>query len=158
MTNNINQKIKINTMETNTLTKTENRIESNILRELSTTYNEFIEKLKKSLKGKEHYRLTSDLVTIDLSKHDIGIRDIKRFKRYLKQAVYIRSINSINKLFNLVYKKILKMDKYPKLICDKHDKIQKLRADWKKQQLIADQLLTDYKNEKGDFYKTDLKF
>ena len=145
-------------METNTLTKTENRIDSNNLRELSTTYNEFIEKLKKSLKGKEHYRLTSDLVTIDLSKHDIGIRDTKRFKRYLKQAMYIRSINSINKLFNLVYKKIMKIDKYPKLVCAKHDKIQKLRTDWKKQQIIADQLLINYKTEKGDFYKTVMKF
>lgn len=39
------------------------------------------------------------------------------------------------------------------MVCDKDDKIQKLRSDWKKQQLIADRMLLEYKREKGDFYK-----
>jgi len=72
--------------------------------------------------------------------------------------MHFNSVNSINKLLHLVHKRILKLDTYPKLRCVKHDKIQKLRTDWKKQQLIADQMLTEYKKEKGDFYKSNLKF
>ena len=156
-------------METNTLTKTDNRIESNNLKDLSIAYNEFILDLEESVEntkkynGEPVYRFSTKtfagngLKTVDFTKVEIGIRDIKRLKRYLKQAMFTKSLNSINKLFHLVYKRILKEEKYPKLICDKHDKIQKLRTDWKKQQLIADQLLESYKKEKGDFYKEERK-
>ena len=150
-------------METNTLTRTENRFETNNTRELVAIYNEFIKELNKSINTKKYngesvYHLTfepSELTALQLN--EAGVRNIKRFKRYLKQAMYTKSVNSINKLFHLVHKRILKLDKYPKLVCEKHDKIQKLRADWKKQQLIADQLLDSYKKEKGDFYKESIK-
>ena len=151
-------------METNTLERTENKIDTNNPRELINLYNEFIKDLKKKVEttkynGEPIYELTSepvDFTALDLS--NAGIRNIKRFKRYLKQAMHFNSVNSINKLFHLVYKRILKLDTYPKLKCMKHDKIQKLKTDWKKQQLIADQMLTEYKKEKGDFYKSNFKF
>ena len=151
-------------METNTLTKTENIFETNNTRELVSIYNDFIKILntkieKTTYNGEPVYHLTfnpSELTALELK--EAGIRNIKRFKRYLKQAWNITSINSINKLLHLVHKRILKLDKYPKLICDKDDKIQKLRKDWKKQQLIAEQLLTEYKREKSDFYKSNLMF
>ena len=151
-------------METNTLERTENRIDTNNPKELVNIYNEFIKKLEEKVKntkynGESIYTLTgepSELTALQLN--EAGIRNIKRFKRYLKHAMYGNSINSINKLLHLVHKRILKLDKYPKLVSVKHDKIQKLRADWKKQQLIADQMLAEYKKEKGDFYKSTLKF
>ena len=151
-------------METNTLERTENRIDTNNPKELVNFYNEFIKDLKKKVEttkynGEPIYELTSepvDFTALDLS--NAGIRNIKRFKRYLKQAMYTQSVDSINKLFHLVYRRILKLDTYPKLRSVKHDKIQTLRTDWKKQQLIADQMLAEYKKEKGDFYKSVLKF
>jgi len=161
---NYKQKNKIKIMETNTLTKRENRFETNNTKELVEIYNEFIKKLNEKIKTTKYnnesvYELTSEpseFTSFDLSNS--GIRNIKRFKRYLKLAMNIQSINSINKLFHLIHKRILKLDTYPKLKCVKHNKIQKLRIDWKKQQLISDQMLDAYKKEKDDFYKQDLKF
>lgn len=151
-------------METNTLENTDNRIDTNNPKELVNIYNDFIKKLEEKVKntkynGEQIYTLSGELSELSaLQLNESGIRNIKRFKRYLKLAMYGGSINSINKLLHLAHKRILKLDKYPKLVSIKHDKIQKLRADWKKQQLIADQLLTEYKKEKGDFYKSTLKF
>lgn len=151
-------------METNTLERTENRIDTNNPKELVNFYNEFIKKLEEKVKttkynGEPIYTLTGELSELTaLQLDEAGIRNIKRFKRYLKLAMYGGSVNSINKLLHLVHKRILKLDTYPKLKCVKHDKIQKLRTDWKKQQLIADQMLAEYKKEKGDFYKSNLKF
>lgn len=151
-------------METNTLENTDNRIDTNNPKELVNIYNDFIKKLEEKVKntkynGEQIYTLSGELSELSaLQLNESGIRNIKRFKRYLKLAMYGGSINSINKLLHLAHKRILKLDKYPKLVSVKHDKIQKLRADWKKQQLIADQLLSEYKKEKGDFYKSTLKF
>lgn len=151
-------------METNTLTKLSNRIDTNNTKELITIYNEFVKELKKFVETTKYnsesiYELISEPIeftSLDLSKS--GIRSIKRFKRYLKRSKNIGSINSINKLFHLIYKKILKMSTYSKLKCIKHDKIQKLKDEWKKQQIIADNLLSKYKKERGDFYKNNFIF
>jgi hypothetical protein len=151
-------------METNTLTKLSNRIDTNNTKELITIYNEFVKELKKFVETTKYnsesiYELISEPIeftSLDLSKS--GIRSIKRFKRYLKRSKNIGSVNSINKLFHLIYKKILKMSTYPKLKCVKHDKIQKLKDEWKKQQIIADNLLSKYKKERGDFYKNNFIF
>jgi hypothetical protein len=151
-------------METNTLERTGNRMDTNNPKELVNIYNEFIKKLQEKVKntkynGEAVYTLTekpSELSALQLNES--GIRNIKRFKRYLKHAMYGGSVNSINKLLHLVHKRILKLDKYPRLVSVKHDKIQKLKSEWKKQQLIADQMLAEYKKEKGDFYKSTFKF
>lgn len=151
-------------METNTLERTENRIDTNNPKELVNIYNDFINKLEEKVKTTKYnsepiYTLTGELSELrPLQLNESGIRNIKRFKRYLKHAMYGGSVNSINKLLHLAHKRILKMDKYPKLVSVKHDKIQKLKADWKKQQLLADQMLAEYKKEKGDFYKSTFKF
>ena len=151
-------------METNTLERTENRIDTNNPKELVNFYNEFIKKLEEKVKntkynGESVYILTEKLSELTaLQLNESGIRNIKRFKRYLKLAMYGGSVNSTNKLLHLVHKKILKLDTYPKLVSEKHNKIQKLRTDWKKQQLITDQMLSEYKKEKGDFYKSTFKF
>lgn len=151
-------------METNTITK----IATNDKQELSSRYNNFINKLKEDVKkrtqiyheiGCQIYSFTSEPSELIISDFtEVGIRNLKRFKRYLNQAMTKRSLRSINKLLHIIHKVILKKDVCPKLICQRHDNIQKLKKEWKKQQLIADQLLAEYKKEKGDFYKQDLKF
>jgi hypothetical protein len=105
--------------------------------------------------GESVYRLTSDVVSEiqPYQLNDLGIRGIKRFKRYLKQAINKKSLYTINRILNYVHKRVLKLEKSPKMVCDKHNSIQKMRKEWLKQQAIADQLLTQYKLEKGDFYK-----
>jgi len=152
-------------METNVITKQENtNINTNDVKELVKIYNQFATDLCLYITEKTYYdngnyipkyRLTSPIKDIDtIYLQDSGIRNIKRFKRYLKCAIKTKSLLSVNKLLNLVYKRILKTNEsVPKMVCDKDDKIQKLRSDWKKQQLIADRMLLEYKREKGDFYK-----
>ena len=68
------------------------------------------------------------------------------------------SVNSLNRLFFVVYKTILKVDKYPRVICVKHNDIQKLRKDWLEYQKLADTMLKEYKEEKGDFYKNNSEY
>lgn len=152
-------------METNVMTKQENTsLNTNDVKELVKIYNQFVNDLCIYITEKTYYdngnfipkyRLTSPIKDIDeKSLKDSGIRNIKRFKRYLKHAMKTKSVQSVNKLLNLVYKRILKTDEsVPKMVSDKHNKIQKLRSEWKKQQEIADRLLSEYKKEKGDFYK-----
>lgn len=145
-------------METMEITKTQ-KVQSNSINDLVKAFNELVSELKDKVDNTTYsdepvYRFTHDIKEISASDlSHIGIRDIKRFKRYLNQAMYRKSLRSINRLFNLVYKKFLGIKDYPRLVCDKHEIIQKLRKEWKRQQVIADQLLKQYKNEKGDFYK-----
>ncbi len=152
-------------METNTIKK----IATNDKRELVSRYNSFINELINDVnnktymeEGKEYktYSFTNNpgMEITELDFKDVGVRMLKRFKRYLNQVMAKRNVDSINKLFHLVHSKILKQPTYPKLVCEKHNKIQKLRKEWKKQQIIDEQLLMEYKKEKGDFYKNDLKF
>lgn len=128
--------------------------------ELSNYYSSFIKDIKYLIDNEKYkelnkYRLTHDIVEIldPLVLKESGICNIKRFKRYLKQAFKTNSLQSINKFLNLVHKKIIKLDYSPKLINDKHEKIQKLRKEWLKQQDITNKLLLEYKNEKSNFYK-----
>lgn len=139
--------------------KTE-KIESNNVNELVKAFNNFVEELKETMESKTYqgepiYRFTTEPKEINISNlKELGIRDIKRFKRYLNKAILYKSEKSINRLFNLVYKRFLKLENIPRFVCDKHEIIQKLRKEWKIQQKIANQMLKQYKLEKGNFYKT----
>lgn len=151
-------------METDVI-KTETIFNTNDVKELVKIYSDFTNELNKYVVNKTYidesgkvlpiYRLTYP-IDIDINPDYLqksGIRNIKRFKRYLKVAIKNKDTKSVNKLFNLVYKRILNLTEIPKMLCDKHDKIQKLRKDWLKQQEILDKILNDYKKEKGNFYK-----
>lgn len=141
------------------ITKT-GKVESNDINEITHAFNKFMNVLKEKVenttyKGKPIYRFTNDPIEVDSSDlSHIGIRDIKRFKRYLNKATMSQSMRSINRLLNLVYKRFLGEESVPRFVCDKHEIIQKLRKEWKTQQMIADQMLKQYKLEKSDFYKT----
>ena len=127
--------------------------------ELIGIYNEFIQELQdyvnsKTYNGEQLFTITGELKP--LTKEDfklVGIRMEKRFKRYLKKAYYNRTLASVNSLLHLVHKRILKDNKAPKIVSERHNTIQKLRKEWKHYQTIADNMLAQYKTAKGDFYK-----
>ena len=150
-------------METNILEKT-NVLNTNNVCELSEIYSNFVKEIHELINNtvyddgisiKYKYRITHDIIESlnPVILKQSGIRNIKRFKRYLKQSIHTKSIYSINKLLNLVHKRILELDYSPKIVCDKHEKIQKLRKDYLEYKKIADKLLLEYKEEKGNFYK-----
>lgn len=127
--------------------------------ELINIYNELINELKTyvettTYEGKAVYTIVNKLEPLDSNDfYHVGIRMEKRFKRYLKQAYNKRSIESVNKLFHLVHKRILNSDSIPKIVSEQHIVIQKVRKEWKEYQLIADKLMGEYKKAKGDYYK-----
>lgn len=59
-----------------------------------------------------------------------------------------------NKMLHFLYKKVYKLQDGPKIdYSEKEIKIKAARKAWKKAQAEADRLLSEYKKEKGDFYK-----
>lgn len=134
-------------------------IQTATMSELINIYNDIVVDVMDKVNTGGLYSLSGRINTLtleDFRTHGSTVR--KRFKRYLKSASNKRSLRTMNKLFNLVHKKILKLDSSPKLVCKKHEDIQKLRKEWKKYQKIADSLNKEYKDLKGDFYiNNDLK-
>jgi hypothetical protein len=149
-------------METNILNNSV--LSTNNVIDLSITYSNFIKEIKQLISNevyeenddvKYKYHLTHKIIeTLDPNiLKESGICNIRRFKRYLKLASKTKSLHSINKFLNLVHKKIMKLDYSPKIVCEKHERIQKLRKEWLEYKKITDELLLKYKNEKGNFYK-----
>jgi len=149
--------------------KTMETVRDNNLNTLNEKFNMVIdevkEKIKKSTyqdsKGVNHkiYKFKNEenlqYVNIDGSTEK---KKIKRFRRHLNRFIKKRSTNSLNRLFFVIYKTILKVDKYPRVICVKHNNIQKLRKDWIEYQELANIMLNKYKEEKGDFYKNNSEY
>lgn len=156
--------MKTNTLEIEKRNITEN-ITTNDTTELSKHYENFVSKLKKHIKDRQYleggqslniYQVKGEIpVTIDPSVlKKSGIKNIRRLKRYLNRANYYMSVQSINKLLHLVHKRTLKFETpSPYIYSEKHEKIQKLRKEWKEYQKLADELHDKYVREKGLFYK-----
>jgi hypothetical protein len=153
-------KIKDKTMET---------VKDNNLNELNEKFNMIIDDIKDKVKNSTyqdsnniHKRIYNIKNVENLQYVDIDnsteTKKIKRFKRYLNRFILKRSVNSLNRLFFVVYKTILKIDKYPRIVCTKHSDIQKLRKNWVELQKEADIALSKYKEEKGDFYKKNPQY
>jgi len=108
----------------------------------------------KTYEGKPLFTIKGEIKYLTKEDYfDLGIRMQKRLKRYTNNAKKKMSLSSVNRLLYLVHKKILKLDKSPRIISERHNLIQKLRKEWKDYQIVADGLLKEYKNEKGNFYK-----
>lgn len=103
------------------------------------------------------YQIEGDLIwlfTFDNTQMAwLGIRDLKRLKRYINKCVVKKSLVNLNKLSHFITTKILKTDKRVRLNDPKHDQIQKKRKEWIDLRNKADQALAEYKKEKGNYYK-----
>jgi hypothetical protein len=153
-------------MNTNTLElEKSSAIITNNTTELSKHYEMFIQKLVQFVEDRQYLEGTQSKYVYQLKGAindsidpsvitKAGIKNIRRFKRYLNRANRYMSTLSINKFLHLVYKRILKSElPIPYIVSEKHEKIQKLRKEWKKQQEIADALHQQYLSEKSLFYK-----
>ena len=101
----------------------------------------------------------------------------KKFNKYLRRFSNKKSLYSLNLFFHFLYNSVLilgevdekkeeskwwtRIIKTPKGFkkikveqSNKHLTIQEKRKKWKEAQAIADGLLLEYKQEKGDFYKS----
>lgn len=101
----------------------------------------------------------------------------KKFNKYLRRFNLKKSLYTMNLFFHFLYNKVLilgevdekkevktswwtKITRTPKGFKKvkinqplKHQMIQEKRKKWKEAQVIADTLLLEYKDEKGDYYK-----
>lgn len=152
-----------------TKNKTMETVKDNNLNELNEKFNMVIDEIKEKVKNSTYqdsngihnriYKIKNvenlQYVNIDGSTEK---KKIKRFRRHLNRFILKRSVNSANRLFFVVYKTILKINDYPRIVCTKHSDIQKLRKNWIEIQKEADIMLKKYKEEKGDFYKNNSEY
>jgi hypothetical protein len=153
-------------MKTNTLEVAKgNAIITNNTDELSRHYEQFVSKLKQHIKERQYLDGTRTLNIYEV-KGEVpetiepsvlkksGIKNIRRLKRYLNRVNQHMSVQSINKLLHLIHKRTLKLETpSPHIYSEKHDRIQKLRKEWKAKQKLADEFHDLYVREKGLFYK-----
>lgn len=81
----------------------------------------------------------------------------KKFNRRLNLMNEARSVRSLNIGFHFLFKRMLETDNPVKIkVSEKEELIQSKRKKWKEARDLADQLLKQYKEEKGDFYKKQM--
>lgn len=91
----------------------------------------------------------------DLLKSLISQNSRKKFRNKINRVLKKGSLKSINSLLNYGFKIISPNteSQWKVKISEKEEAIQKARKNWKEAQVLADQYLKVYKEEKGDFYK-----
>lgn len=93
----------------------------------------------------------------DLLKSLISQNSRKKFRNKINRVLKKGSLKSINSLLNYGFKIISSNwaieSQWKVKISEKEEAIQKARKNWKEAQILADQYLKAYKEEKGDFYK-----
>ena len=92
-----------------------------------------------------------------LKFNELGICDRRRLRRLLKQCQHRFNIVRINKLFRFIHR--TQISTHPgeqsiKIVNWKHDLIQQKRVTMLALKKQYEEALTNYKLEKGDFYKT----
>ena len=85
----------------------------------------------------------------------------KSEKKKINQAIYRfdkkNTIKTSNYLLHILFKDIMKSETRVKILpSEKEVNIQNARKKWKEAQAIAEKLLSEYKVEKGNFYKEQI--
>ena len=139
------------------------KIESNNSVELFNTLKDVVNYVESNFTTPK-YSITGDIKKFESMEmlktiSELGIRDKKRFKRFLNKVIGKKSLRSINTLLRfLSYQYSIGDPKNKVQITEpKHEEIQKLRKEWKTLQAKADLALNEYKTLKGDYYKVKEK-
>jgi hypothetical protein len=104
-----------------------------------------------------NFRISMDpeSLVVDLDKiRNFSHTCDKHVNARLRQLNRKQSIRRINTTMHWLFKHILGEAKYPVVkISEKEELIQKKRKEWKEARDKAEELLKEYKKEKGNFYK-----
>jgi hypothetical protein len=140
-------------------------METTVLNTVEYTYNvksldekvtKTVENIEKYIK-ENNYRVTGDIEEYyvlegwkNLSKNQM--KQIQKYCFWIERKPTLRRINSFFSLLS----RLFGIKKVNVLVSLKEEKIQKTRKEWLKARQISDNLLAEYKKEKGDFYKNNL--
>jgi len=114
--------------------------------DLVTKYDKAV-KITKEKIAKENWRVTGEFYELTLdSFRDSSRTSRKKLRNRINRVLYKPTLRNINTLTHAKVK-----------ISEKEEEIQRKRKEWKKAQAIAERLLIEYKEEKGDFYKERIK-
>lgn len=110
---------------------------------------EIIEKVIKE----NNYRVTGDIEEYTMLEwknfSKTQLKKIQKYCHYIEKHPTLRRINSFFSLLSAHFE----VKRVNVKISLKEEKIQKARKEWLKARQISDNLLAEYKKEKGNFYK-----
>ena len=126
-------------------------------KDVLNNYRKAIELAQKIIKEK-NWRCNFDFWDYIEAKesdiYDLTKSQLKKFRNKVNKVLRKPGLRNINTLLWFVSKAIFKNSKAWNLkISEKEEKIQIARRRWKVARDISEQLLKEYKEEKGDFYK-----
>jgi hypothetical protein len=127
--------------------------------ELTNKINETVSKIDANVK-QNNFQVSGDLSKISSSNlqeaiSNLSKKGLKKINRAILRFECRNTMRSTNLFLHYVMKDILKSDERIKISPSvKEISIHVKREAWKNAQKIAAQLLKEYKEEKGDFYKS----
>jgi len=126
--------------------------------ELTNGTVEALDIINSFLKENTNFKLKGDvnIEDTDLLRSkisDLGICDRRRLKRAINKVALKASLFSYNRFLWFLNKIVLSGPDTVKITEPKHETIQVCRKKWKEAQKIADELHSQYIDEKGDYYK-----
>jgi len=125
--------------------------------EIINIINKTIDNIKNIIK-KNDYQLTGNIDKYyNLRWKDFSKNQLKKIQKYCYWVEKNPSLKKINTFLNLL-SKYFEVERVKVKISLKEEKIQKARKEWLTAKNEADRLLSIYKLEKGDFYKTKMNF
>jgi len=134
-----------------------NTFESTSISDILVNYNTAIKLASEKIKinnWKTNFTIDNIILDIKDFKSTISQNQRKKLRNKIVKVIKKQNLRSINALLNFVSKEILVRGIIYKVqISEKEETIQKLRKDWLFARDLAQQALTAYKAEKGDFYK-----
>lgn len=134
---------------------TEIKTNENLVNYIELTLKRISKKIKE-----EQYQFNLNLEDIVIPVYEIknlSWTRTKKINKKLRKVNRIMTPRSINMTLNYIFKKSLSMNISVSIKSSlKEEIIQRKRREWKKQRDIANKLLQEYKDEKGDYYKRKL--
>lgn len=116
---------------------------------LNSIRNKVENNSKYAIKGEFNslFKLTKDKID------DLGICDRRRLTRAINRVNFKQSLFSLNRFLWFINKIVLQNPEAVRVTEPQHEKIQECKKKWKEAQRIADGLLSEYKTQKGEYYK-----
>lgn len=144
-------------METLEKTTTVNYIYTE--KELNTKINQTIDKIKKWSKSM-YYRFNNDIdiyTKMYFKTEHISKNQLKKINKFIIGLNNKMTLRKVNSFLHLIYKTFEPIKKVQVKKSEKELEIQRKRKEWLKLRDEAEKALSDYKKEKGNYYKNKEK-
>ncbi len=122
--------------------------------ELNEVINNTIDVIE-SVIIKNNYQVSNEIEYVDINFKNSSKNEMKKIQKYCFWINKKPTLKRINTFFSLLSRDY-GIKKVNVKVSLKEEKIQKARKEWLKARQISDNLLAEYKKEKGDFYKNNL--